>query len=433
MKRFFFILVMIFLVDSLAAVQPARKPFLQIKVDGKSYKSGDVLIVTNGQKLKLEVDIEGGRKDFCKFPDAYADIAGTAEILSRGDDGITYQLNGKKYEWKLLSENIHFSTEEFIKVNNSLTSAKSSTIGEFIAANSGQNSKTAEVVVTSGKFSQTFVKTYIKAIWQFTQDGKTTEEENNAEGVIYFKIEGLTDVWFTSKNIKAVGIKNDLVAEKLNLVQAACDSLENIFFKLKFSAVQQSVKTLQSAINDVKSTIDEVKNTNAAYQTNITFIGLPSDNPIKDINELVSIKNNWAISETLFPELKNQLGKLPIQPTKESKDQLVNIIAQCVDWQYRLPENTFKIIPRYLPDLLTENIQIPGNVHFIAEEKTVTNYPQTISDFNVFIDKRIQLIPNEIQKINSIQSRLQAVRLFDGMLRGYFSSINWAEWKNTRE
>lgn len=433
MKRFFFILVMIFLVGSLSAVQPARKPFLQIKIDGKSYKSGDIIIVTNGQKLKLEVDIEGGRKDFCKFPDTYADIAGTAEILSRGNDGITYQLNGKKYEWKLLSENVRFSSEEFIKVNNSLSTTKSATIGEFIAANSGPNSKTAEIVVASGKFSQTFVKTYIKTIWQFTQDGKTTEEENNAEGVIYFKIEGLTDVWYTSQNIKAVGMKNDLVLEKLNIVQAACDSLESIFFKLKFSSVQPSVKTLQGAINDVKTTIDAVKSTNAAYQTNITFVGLPSDNPIKNINELVSIKNNWTLSETLFPDLKNQVGKLPAQPTKESKDQLVNIIAQCVDWQYRLPENTFKIIPRYLPDLKVEDIQIPGNIHFIAEEKTVTNYPQTVNDFNAFIDKRIQQIPTEIQKLNSLQSRLQAVRLFDGMLRGYFSSINWAEWKNTRE
>ena len=52
--------------------------------------------------------MEGGRRDFCKFPDAYADITGTAQILSRGDNGLTYMLNDKKAEWKLLSENVSF-------------------------------------------------------------------------------------------------------------------------------------------------------------------------------------------------------------------------------------------------------------------------------------------------------------------------------------
>lgn len=86
-----------------------------------------------------------------------------------------------------------------------------------------------------------------------------------------------------------------------------------------------------------------------------------------------------------------------------------------------------------MPELNTETIQIPGNIRFIAEENTVTNYTQTYNDFNAFLDRRIAEVPAEIQKISSTQSRLQAVRLFDGMLRSYFSSINWAEWKNTRE
>ena len=42
------------------------------------------LTVTRGQKLNLEVEMEGGRRDYCKFPDAYADITGIAQILSRG-------------------------------------------------------------------------------------------------------------------------------------------------------------------------------------------------------------------------------------------------------------------------------------------------------------------------------------------------------------
>jgi len=50
-----------------------------------------------------------------------------------------------------------------------------------------------------------------------------------------------------------------------------------------------------------------------------------------------------------------------------------------------------------------------------------------------FLNSRIENIELEIQQITQIKSRLQAVKLFDGMLRSYFSSINWIEWENSRE
>ena len=128
-----------------------------------------------------------------------------------------------------------------------------------------------------------------------------------------------------------------------------------------------------------------------------------------------------------------QLGKLSPQPTNENKDELVRLIEKINDWQFHLPENTFKILPVYIPEMNADSIQIPANIHFIGEEKKVVDYPQTLSSFTAFLDQRIGQVPDEIQKINTTQSRLQAVRLFDGMLRSYFSSINWAEWKNTRE
>ena len=42
-----------------------------------------MLTVISGQKLMMSVEMEGGREDFCKFPDTYANIAETAQILSR--------------------------------------------------------------------------------------------------------------------------------------------------------------------------------------------------------------------------------------------------------------------------------------------------------------------------------------------------------------
>jgi hypothetical protein len=43
------------------------------------------------------------------------------------------------------------------------------------------------------------------------------------------------------------------------------------------------------------------------------------------------------------------------------------------------------------------------------------------------------MVTVESQEINSANTRIQAIRLFDGMLRSFFASINWAEWESTRK
>jgi hypothetical protein len=384
-------------------------------VDGKPYKNGEILTVNPGQKLKLEVTMEGGRRDFCKFPDTYADIAGTAQILSRGKDGLVYQLNGAKSEWKLLNENVRFTSDEFAK------------------ADPQSGNHLTEITISPDKFSQTFLKVAIHATWQFDGNGETVHEENVAEGTVYFKVAGASDVWFQTPNVMASGIKDERVEEKLVLVQAACDSIEHHFYDLNFPAVQQSVRNLQAGINAVKSTIDEIKRGNSAYQTKIAFVGLPSDNPFRHINVLSTIKEQWLLAETLISGMKEKVGQLPAQPSQENSDNLGAFIVQYADWQNKLPENAFELLSLYIPDIHIENIKIPSNIHSVAKEKPITNYPQTLVDFNAFLDQRTESVPVEVQKISSAQTRLQAVRLYDGMLRSYFSSINWAEWRNTRE
>lgn len=415
MKTVFFILVMVIMVGTLNAVQPARKPFIKIKIDGILLKTGDILTVTRGQKLKLEVEMEGGRRDFCKFPDSYADIAGTAQILSRGDNGLTYLLNDKKSEWKLLNENVQFTSDDFIKIVPS------------------DNQSTVQLIVTNEQFSQSFVKAIINATWQFSEDETTSQEENIAQASVYFKVAGASDVWFISQNIKASGIKNDVIQEKLIVVQSACDSIEKNLNQLKFSAVQQDIRNLQTASNDLKSAIDELKASNPSYQVKVLFIGLPSDHPYSDIGLLSSIKTYWSSLESLLSELKLELEKLPELATDESKDQLLKLIGSYSDWQSKLPEKTFEHLSQYIPDIHVDSIQISEKIVQIAKENAIADYTQTLSDFNSFIDQRVKKVATETQSINSASTRIQAIRLFDGMLRSYFTSINWAEWISTRE
>jgi len=415
MKNIFFILVMVIMAGTVSAVQPARKPFLKIKIDGTLVKTGDLLSVTRGQKLKIEVEMEGGRKDFCKFPDSYADIAGTAQILLRGDNGLTYKLNDKTAEWKLLNENVQFTADDFIKVAAS------------------ENQKTAELIVTNEKFSQSFIKATMKTTWQFNEGETTIKEENVAEALVYFKLAGASDVWFLSKNIKVSGIKNELVQEKLIVVQSACDSIEKDLYRLNFPAVQQAIRNLQNTTSDLKSTIDKLKVSNPSYQVKIVFTGLPSDHPFGNIGLFSAVKTNWSSLEPFLNELKLELGKLPEQPSAESKDELVKLIGSYADWQSKLPENTFNLLLNYIPDIHTDSIVSPEKLDLIAKEKVISDYPSALNEFNAFIDQRIKKLPVETQNINSVNTRIQAVRLFDGMLRSFFASIDWAEWVNTRE
>jgi len=415
MKTIFLILVMVIMVGTINAVQPARKPFIKMKIDGILLKTGDILTITRGQKLKLEVEMEGGRRDFCKFPDAYADITGTAQILSRGDNGIVYMLNDKKAEWKLLSENVQFTSDDFIKIVPS------------------ENQKTAELIVANEKFSQSFVKVTVRATWQFSEGDSTRQEVNIAEASTYFKVSGASEDWFLSQNIKASGIKNELVQEKLISVQSACDSIEKDLSLLKFSAVQQAIRNLQSATNDLKSTIDQLKASNPSYQIKVLFIGLPSDHPYSDISLFSSIKTSWSTLETFLDEQKQELGKLPEQPTNESKNELVKLIGNYADWQAKLPDKTFEHLKQYIPALNVDSVPIPEKFELIGKEKAIADYAQTLNDFNSFIDQRIKKVSVENQEINSANSRIQAIRLFDGMLRSFFASINWAEWESTRK
>ncbi|HAH22655.1 MAG TPA: hypothetical protein DCL77_02635 [Prolixibacteraceae bacterium] len=415
MKSLFLILGVVLTTGFGYAVQPIRKPFTQITVDGKPSKSGDILTVKPGQKLQIVVEMEGGRRDYCKFPDIYADIAGTAQILSRGENGITYKLNGDMAEWKLTSQSTHFDGDEFLQVKTSA------------------NPSNAEVTVSSTKFSQSYLKVSAHTSWQFTQNGKTTKEENVAEETLYFKVAGESDVWFSTKNVQAKGIKNEQVQDKLKDVQSVSDSIEANFYKLNFIGVQQAIRNLQNAVNSLKSTIDEVTASNPSYKTKVIFVGLPSDNPFKDLGTFSAIKTSWMAQETMVNDQKLQLGKLPAEATKESRDELLGLISTYVDWQKKLPENSFKILGRYIPDLKEEVIAMPEPVFSVLKEKNIPNYSQTLTELNAFIDQRVPQVPDEIQKISSTQARLQAVRLFDGMLRSYLSSIYWGEWKDTRE
>jgi len=415
MKRIFLIPFMVFIAGVCIAIQPERKPFLQLTINGNPIKNGEVFTVTPGQKILVGAEISGGRRDFCNFPDTYADISETAQILSRGKNGLTYTLNGKSAEWKLLNETIEFFGDDFSTIK------------------SESKTSPAEITFSKTSFSQSVLKVSIVASWQFQQENQTSLEENKAESTLYFKVAGTSDLWFSSHDLRANGTKNEKIQEKLMAVQAAADTIENYLNRLNFSKVQQAIRNYQVNVNAVKTTLDEVKASSPAYKTKFTFVGLPSDHTFQMLSAFSQIKGNWETHENVVQSIKQQVEALPAAKTKESEEELVKAISGYIDWQNKLPENSFTILPNYIPELKPEDIRLPETIYAAGEKKSVPDYEMILGDFKSFLNKRIELLPLESQKIQSIHTRLQAVRLFDGMLRSYISSITWAEWQNTRE
>ncbi len=415
MKTFFLILVVVFIEGTLFAVQPVRRPFVVIKIDGSSVKTGDVLTITNGQKLKMDVDLEGGRKDFCKYPETYSDLTGTAQILAKGNNGIIYELNGKKAEWKLLNNNVSFSGDENIQVQATT------------------NQSSAELTISNSKFIQTYLKIVIKANWLFSQEGINMHEENVAEGIVYFTTTKSDNVWFLKSNVKAVGSKDKALEEKLYSVQDACDSIEHNMYHLNFQTVQQNIRKLQASIGELKATIDALRSNNPSFKINVTFTGLPSDRPFHDIGYLALLKNSWSTLEPLLKEQKQAIGLLGNEPNNENKKELIRNITVYSDWFSKLPLGTSDLLNKYTPGIQMDSINIPQQITRFQKDQSNQEYQNVLNKYKIFLDNRIGKTITENQTINNANNRMQAIRLFDGMLRSYFNSISWAEWINTRE
>lgn len=415
MKTIFFILIMVFAGSATFAVKPAGRSFVAIKIDGTSVKTGDVLTITNGQKLKIEVSLDGGRKDFCQFPATYFNPGEAPKILANGENGISYELNGKKSEWKLIGETIYFSGDNNIQINPQ------------------ENKPLADLVISNQTFLQTFVKVVIKKSWLFSQDGINMREENVAEGVVYFTTPKSDQVWFQKSNVKASGRKDTLLRQKLLFVQEACDSIEHNMYDLNFQSIQQNIRKLQASVGEVKATIEAVKLNAPSSIIKVTFVGLPSDMPMNDIAPFAAIKSSWSTLESLLEEQKLAVERLGNDPATENKKELARQINIYSDWYSKLPAKMNELLAKYTPDIKEDNIKLPQNITLFGKEQPTPDYQKVLANFKEFLELRIKNVPDENRKISTVNTRIQAIRLFDGMLRSYFNSISWAEWLNTRE
>lgn len=390
-----------------------RKPAVELYVDGKMYPNGSEITVQKGQLLNVKAVQEGGRRDFVKFPDNFRKISSNFQVLSRSFDRIVFLDNHIKSEWKLLSEEANFSSDQNLTINKST---------------SKPNVASARIGI--GNFSQTYLKIELTTVWQYTtSNGKQKIERNQSTAFVHLNVAGATDTWFVSKNIHASGMKNDVVEDKLKIIQSNFDAIESKLLQLDYSGVQQEIRMLQQSVNTLNKVLSELKETNLAYKVGINFVGLPSDRSIIHLNTLNNIQQQWKnVNEVIVSQLQMIKNKKEV-----NREELSSVCRKYLEWQYSLPDNWLIIFATYLPQLNTDHILLPSIVKSALENNQQAKEENICHQLQSFLEQRSGNIAIEEKQIAHLRSRIQAVKLFDGMLRSYISSINWANWENNRE
>ena len=127
-----------------------------------------------------------------------------------------------------------------------------------------------------------------------------------------------------------------------------------------------------------------------------------------------------------------RLDQLEESAEKVKRRELLELIKPFTRWEDDLPNQAESLLQDYANDFNWENISIRSFLAFDPNEERINNLEQSQADFHRFLENRQEHIEAEKQKINYALTRLQAVRIFDGMLMGFFSSLNFARWENIR-
>ena len=409
-------LIFFFCLGYAIAQQPVRKPFIHIHVGDKIYQDGDEVTVKKGEKLRIQVSQEGGRRDFVKFPDTYAFVPGASEILFRSDNRGVMTYQGRRIEWDLQEESAHYVSENTVKIQTEGTSGTS-----------------AVITIPSEHVTRTYLRISLKTIWKYTDGTRISREENNSEAIIYLNIAGAFDTWFVSQNIQAKGVHDSDVERALQAVQASCDTIQVRLMQRQFDVIQQEINTLKTRVDQAQSSIERAKAVNPAFKAEVSFLGLPSDLPLQYIEDFSILKGRWSDLYNLLVNSADVIDQIPLNPDNSHKPLVLRLSADYLEWQRTLPPGSLNLISRYLGGMSGHPIELPGNLSIMAREKTIGDIESAANEIIDFYTLRAEQVPSEVQEINNANIRLQAVKLYDGMLRSYFSSIDWAPWVNTRQ
>ncbi|HKJ40526.1 MAG TPA: hypothetical protein VKA27_00480, partial [Sunxiuqinia sp.] len=412
MKRITILCFLVFFILGKAySAQPVRDPFVELFVDGKKLVNAAEINVQKGDRFTVLAQIKGGLKDVVHFPDTYLDLGPDDEIVSKGYNKLVYKKDGKLCSWAKTDEKVNFESDNRIKldINNDLV-----------------NKHQAEVIIPVAKVEKSYIKVTITTTWEYTEDSTTKQETNEATAVVYLDIQGNNNEWFATPNVKANGAPDEGIKQTLNEIQGSYNTIEDLFANFNFAAIQPEIHKLQASVNKLDQQLHMIAIQNPSHHSEIYFVGLPSDRAVSEISDFRAIAAAWDNLQQLVDQETTKLHQLEHSGDNIKKRDLLNIIKPFLEWQENLPSDAESLLHQYAKEIKWQDIRINTYLSFNPEEERINNKLQVEDDLHRFLDNRSANMAFEKQKISYALTRIQAVRIFDGMLRGFFSSINFA-------
>ncbi|MBN1252163.1 MAG: hypothetical protein JXR51_03100 [Bacteroidales bacterium] len=422
------LLILISNLILIAGEQP-RKPFIELKVNGQTYQNGAEITVRPGEKIKIEAILMGGQRDYCSNPQKYANVGKNTVIESSGENRMSFNINGGQFrgKWTLTSENANFSSTDALKI---------STLGDGII------NREAFVEIPKDGFSKIYIKVVSKTKWHYVRNtpaGKSEkDEENEATATFYFKLETEEGVWYSSNNLIAKGLEDFTVRNELDEVQKFYNLIDKALQKNDLSNADMQIQNLKNYVAEIKRAIDDAKAKNADYKCDITFIGLPTDIAMSNLNKLKTLSDKWKERYMISQGNADKINEMLLNYQMGfSANILRSVFKNYISWGTSIPTGAEDLLSIYDPNNIFGNIDIPRKLigwYTDAQNDAgiLKNQAQTIknlSELREFYLKNMSNFVSERKKLQEIIIDLKPIEERNNALKQYFSSISWAKWQ----
>ena len=431
MKRMLlFVLLCIPLVAVLAG-DPPREPFVVLKVNGTEYKEGAEITVRQGERIKVEAVLRGGRRDYCSEPQKYANIGKNTVIESSGENGISFNINNGQFrgKWNLTSEMAKFTSGEKVKI-------------EMITTNKNAQ-REAYIQIPQGDYSKVFLKVQSQTKWHYVRNtpaGQSEQDEtNDGLATFYLVIQQESGSWYSSTNVIAKGIEDFSIRNRLDDIQKFYKLIEDYLKKKDFKNADMQISNLKNSIADIKKLIAEKKQKDAKFECEITFIGLPTDLSMDHLNKINNMSTKWKENFIISQDNAQKINEMLLNTQMTfSANILRSVFKNYISWGTSIPTGAEDILTIYDPNNIFGPLDIPRKVmdwYTTAESdasilKNQANNIKNLTELREFYLDRTKRFVDERKKLVDLSNELKPVSDKNQALKQYFSGLGWAKWRD---
>ena len=467
MRTLVAIVLLFFSTQNVFSGEKPRTPFVVLKINGKIYKNADEIPVRAGARIKVEAILMGGRRDYCSNPDKYANKGKNTRILEKGEDGMSFSINGGQFvgTWSLTQETATFSSIDAVKI---------------IPVEAGNKTRIAYVEIPQSDYSKIYLKVQSRTEWHYirrTPAGESEKDEENSANATFNLVIGEGEefigssnednessddamnvedfkkmidedkdtvefddnlpMWYSSRNIIAHGMEDFTVRNELNEVQKFYNLIEKHLMANEIKRAEQQIKNLETYVGEVHRAISDAKAKNPEYKCQVTFVGLPTEIPMGKLKQTESLADLWKERFYICQSNVSRINDILLNyQTSFSANILKSVVKNYINWGSGLPTGYQDLLTQYDPSNVLGITNLPNTFMGWYQEaesdaNILKNQAQTIkklSELREFYLERMSNYVNERKKLQEIFDELSVIKEKNDELEHFFSNLGWAKF-----